>query len=52
MIHSSGRVRIESLERGTPTFTEYRFKTLLSARRMLNSVGKDGVIPVKNLLSY
>jgi len=52
MIHSSGRVRIESLLRGTPTFTEYRLKTFLSARRMLNSVGKDGVIPVNKLLSY
>jgi len=52
MIHSSGRVRIESLVRGTPTFTEYRLKTFLSARRMLNSVGKDGVIPVQSLLSY
>lgn len=50
MIHSSGRVRIESLKRGEPTFTEYRLKTFLKARRMLNSVGSDGVIPIKNLL--
>jgi gamma-D-glutamyl-L-lysine dipeptidyl-peptidase len=52
MIHSSGRVRIESLKRGEPTFTEYRLKTFLAARRMLTSDGKDGVVPVKNLNLY
>lgn len=50
IIHSSGRVRIESLKRGEPTFNEYRLKSFLSARRVLNSIGSDGIIPVKNLL--
>ncbi|MFK7936823.1 MAG: C40 family peptidase [Saprospiraceae bacterium] len=43
IIHSSGIVTVESLRRGDPTFTEYRFNTFLRAKRPLASLGKNGI---------
>ena len=52
MIHSSGRVRIESLKRGEPTFNEYRLKSFLRAKRMLTKIDSDGIPHIKNLNLY
>lgn len=43
IIHSSGIVTIESLRRGDELFAEHRFNTFLRAKRMLNSLGENGV---------
>lgn len=43
IIHSSGIVTIESLRRGDPDFSEYRFKTFLRTKRMLTSLGDNGI---------
>ena len=52
IIHASGRVREESLRRGDPSFTEYRLKSFLRARRILGSEGKNGVRALKNVPVY
>lgn len=43
IIHSSGYIRIESLVRGEPTFTDYRLKSLLKATRPLASPKEHGI---------
>ena len=43
IIHSSGRVKVESLRRGEEDFNEYRLKTLVKAKRMLSTPGENGV---------
>lgn len=48
IIHSSDRVKIESLRRGDPTFVENRLKTFIRAKRILGSEGKNGVIALKD----
>ena len=40
MIHSAGRVKVNSLVRGEPDFAEDRLHTLLRARRMLGHVDR------------
>lgn len=52
MIHSSGRVHIESLRRGEPDFNEYRLKSFLRAKRVLTKVDSDGISSVKKLAVY
>lgn len=52
MIHSSGRVHIESLRRGEPNFNEYRLKSFLRAKRILSKVDTDGISSVKKLAYY
>ena len=42
-IHSSGRVKINSLDRSKENFSEYRFNTFVKAKRILSSIGKNGV---------
>ncbi len=46
-IHSSGRVRINSLDENSPIFSQYRFSTFLRAKRILSSINKNGVISLK-----
>ncbi|MCB0554004.1 MAG: C40 family peptidase [Phaeodactylibacter sp.] len=46
IIHSSGAVKVESMRRGEPGFTEYRLLSFVRARRMLSGIGENGVIPV------
>lgn len=52
IIHSSGRVKIESLRRGDPTFNEYRYKTYLRSKRILTALDSDGVELIKTLSLY
>lgn len=47
IIHSSDRVKIESLIRGEPTFVEKRVKTFIRAKRVIGSEGKNGIIALK-----
>ena len=53
-IHSSGDagVKIESLVKGAPNFTEKRFSTFLKAKRMVSSLGKNGVDLLAELPAY
>jgi gamma-D-glutamyl-L-lysine dipeptidyl-peptidase len=50
-IHSSGRVRINSLDRSKDNFSAYRFNTLLSARRFINAVNRKDITELKNLFN-
>lgn len=43
IIHSAGIVSVESLRRSDPDFNEYRFNTFLRAKRMLTSLGDNGI---------
>ncbi|MDH3648440.1 MAG: C40 family peptidase [Saprospiraceae bacterium] len=52
MIHSSERVQIQSLVPGDPNFAPKRLKTFLGARRMLDNVGINGVIPLSEHSDY
>ncbi len=52
MIHSSERVRIQSLRRGDPDFVEHRLKTLVRAKRMLRNIGENGVRPLQEHEKY
>ncbi|MCB0571169.1 MAG: C40 family peptidase [Phaeodactylibacter sp.] len=52
IIHASGAVKVESLRRGDPSFTEYRLQSFVCARRMLGSETKDGVTPLADALPY
>ncbi|MEM1326968.1 MAG: C40 family peptidase [Bacteroidota bacterium] len=52
IIHASGRVMVESLNRTDDDFTQKRFDTFVRAKRMLQSVGENGVIPVRELEVY
>jgi len=53
-IHSSGDagVKIESLYPNTPNFAEKRLKTFMRAKRMLISLGRNGVELLKDLPQY
>jgi hypothetical protein len=48
-IHASGRVRINSLDSTKENFSEYRFKTFVRAKRILNTDNLNGIKPVINL---
>ncbi len=48
-IHSSGRVRINSLDKSRPNFSEYRFNTFVKAKRIISSINKNGVYSLKEL---
>lgn len=52
VIHSAGNVKIESLVRGEPDFAEDRMKTFVRAKRILTSLGKNGVDLVRELEVY
>jgi gamma-D-glutamyl-L-lysine dipeptidyl-peptidase len=47
-IHSSGRVMINSLDSTRVNFSRYRKNSLLSARRIIGSVGSSGIVAVKD----
>jgi len=42
IIHSSGQVREESLRPGDPTYNDYRMKTFVRAKRVLQAPGEYG----------
>lgn len=52
IIHSSGRVKVESLKRGDENFNEYRLKTLVRVKRMLETPGENGVQMVRQSAVY
>lgn len=47
-IHSSGRVKINSLDKNSPIFSEYRFNTFLRAKRIIGSVNENGILSLKD----
>ena len=52
IVHSAGIVKIESLKRGEPNFAEDRLKTLVRAKRPLQSIGENGILPLGSLPQY
>lgn len=48
-IHSSGRVRINSFDKTKSNFAEGRLRTFIKAKRILTSLGKNGVKLTKDL---
>jgi gamma-D-glutamyl-L-lysine dipeptidyl-peptidase len=50
-IHSSGMVRVNSLDKEKPNFSAYRFNTFIRAKRILNSEG-NGVTKLTEHLLY
>ena len=53
-IHSSGDagVKIESLVKGAPNFNKKRLDSFVKAKRMVNSLGKNGVDLLAELPAY
>ncbi len=51
-IHASGRVKINSLDKNAADFSEYRLKHFIRAKRILNSVDKNGISSVKRNKYY
>jgi hypothetical protein len=43
MIHASGRVKIESLRKGDPDFTQYRYDSFIRAKRVLGQSNQQGI---------
>lgn len=43
IIHSAGTVKVESLKKGDPDFVTDRLKSFVRAKRVLTSVGENGV---------
>ena len=52
IIHSSGRVQVESLNPGDPDFAEERYNTFIRAKKMINFPFPPGVIPVRDTGLY
>jgi len=50
-IHSSGRVRINSLDKSKDNFSEYRFNSLLKAKRILGAKNTEGILKAKYLFN-
>ena len=48
-IHAAGRVRINSFDRSKTNFAEDRLKTFIKAKRILSSLGSNGVKLIKDL---
>jgi hypothetical protein len=42
-IHASGLVKINSLDKSRPNFSEYRYETFIRAKRILSSVDDNGI---------
>lgn len=42
-IHSSGMVKVNSLDKKAPNFSEYRFRTFVKAKRILNNPNAKGI---------
>lgn len=51
-IHEAGMAKINSLDRSKPNFSEYRYNSFLHARRMITSIGKNGVIKIQDCKFY
>jgi len=48
-IHEGGMVKINSLDKSKPNFSNYRFEHFVSARRIITSVGMNGVELLKDI---
>lgn len=48
-IHASGRVRINSFDKNKSNFSAGRLKSFIKAKRILSSLGKNGVKLIKDL---
>lgn len=42
-IHSSGMIKVNSLDSSRDNFSEFRYKTFIRAKRVLDSVNKNGI---------
>lgn len=51
-IHEAGFVKINSFDRDKDNFSEYRLKHFIRARRILNSIDKNGISSIKNHKFY
>ena len=51
-IHASGRVKINSFDRNASNFNEYRLNHFIRARRILNSIDKNGIFSIKKNKFY
>ncbi len=51
-IHASGRVRINSLDKSRPNYSDYRFNQFVRAKRILTSLDKNGVIKLQSMKYY
>ncbi len=51
-IHESGRVKVNSLDRNAPDFSEYRLTHFIRARRIISSIDSNDVMPVKKNKFY
>lgn len=50
-IHSSGRVRVNSLDSSKENFAPGRLRTLLRAKRFINANNKEGLMELKDLFN-
>ncbi len=46
--HYAGRVLITSLDKSSPLFNQYRYDTFIRAKRILTSVGKNGIERIRD----
>ena len=51
-IHASGRVRINSLDKSRPNYSDYRFNQFVRAKRILTSLDKNGVEKLQSMKYY
>lgn len=51
-IHASGMVKINSLDKDRNNYDEYRFKSFVKSKRILNSINKNGVQIIKENKFY
>lgn len=51
-IHASGRVRINSFDKNNPYYNAYRDDSFVRAKRVLNSIGSNGVTTIENNKFY
>ncbi|MBU1677501.1 MAG: C40 family peptidase [Bacteroidetes bacterium] len=51
-IHASGSVKVNSLDKSKDNFSEYRLKSFIRAKRILNSIDKNGISTLKSNLFY
>ena len=52
IIHAAGEVKIQSLKKGDPDFSEARFKSMLQARRYITSRSNDDLKRIYEDFSY
>ncbi len=51
-IHASGRVRINSLDKSRPNYSDYRFNQFVRAKRILTSLDKNGIEKLQSMKYY